>query len=117
MEMDIFSTRIRSIVGPNDVVAVNSKSGRFKILKSLNKKILSTLSPEQREKFFGIKNEALPVLIAGHKVSSQVEQAILDDNIDYFIEKGFFSNETSREKLREIVVKAMDNYESSPPIA
>ena len=35
-----------------------------------------------REKLFGINNEKLLQLIAKHKVSSSVEQAILDDNIN-----------------------------------
>ncbi len=114
MEMNIFTTSIRSILkNPNDTLALDSNNGRFKVLGSLEKKFVSRLSPMLREKLFGINNEKLPELIANHKVSSKVEQAILDDNINCLIELGVLSSVTPREKLHEIVIKAMDNHESS----
>ncbi|MBA3602287.1 MAG: hypothetical protein H0W50_01275 [Parachlamydiaceae bacterium] len=113
--MDIFTTSIRSLLkGPNDALALDSKSGRFKVLGSFEKKFVSRLSPMLREKLFGINNEKLPELIASHKVSSKVEQAILDDNISCLIELGVLSSVTPREKLHDIVIQAMDTHESAP---
>jgi hypothetical protein len=118
MEMDIFTTSIRSVLkNSNDTLAVDSNSGRFKVLGSFEKKFVSRLSPMLREKLFGINNEKLPALIANHKVSSNVEQVLLEDNISYLIELGFLSSVTPRDKLHDLVIKAMDTHESAPPVA
>ncbi len=104
--MDIFTTSIRSYL--EESLIIDSKSGRFKVPDSLERIVISSLSPKFREKVFGINNKKLPQLIANHKVSSSVEQAILDDNIICLKEIGVLSSETPREKLQEIIVKAFD---------
>lgn len=115
--MDIFSTSIRGLLKdhPNKTVAINKK-GRIEILGPFKSKLLSSISPavrERVEKLLGyITKEELPLLIASHKVSSPVEQAIIDDNVSCFKEDGKMSNEIPREILREIVIHAMDRLEN-----
>ncbi len=110
---DIFTTSIRAKIKdcPNGMVLIDCKTGRFQVIKKTE--LLAYLPEILRGKWLGmnINNKELPQLIANHKVNSQIERDILDDNIDMLKERGVLTRETSNEKLREIAIKAMDWFD------
>lgn len=106
MSIDIFSERIKEAISKGylaDERLVCDISGKVGNLGPFSAKLLARLSPKMREKIFNINNEKLKDFLVASE--SRGDPLILEENVQYFIERGWISSSPSKEKLRENIRK------------
>ncbi len=115
--MDIFTTSISGAIHNQHLKEGSfacDKQGRLIAFGAFSRKAISKLTPEMRDKFFGINSQKLSKLILDYRPETPLEKAIFEDNVNYLKAHGFIPVEnSSKESQRFSIKKAWDSLPKS----